>query len=668
METVLFLLVLTPFFFIICQLIFIVLKKIGFIHFFVNSIQNLTGRAKVLTKAFNKASIIWISTIVQVGLINQFIMSSISRFLLRSPFWGIVTVALVYLTVYWSSLSINLPIEIFVLILHIFGFNKPDDLVTIKLISIVTNTIGVLLPISLTLYVFSYREQKAASSSGILSRDLSLICFIILATLTIPFGKQISYVMNTVVSAQEVITLSETNNYSGRIFIWGLLALKSLYFGIKMIKKTIRNVNLRWLLQDLIEETELMFVKLLFAVTKQQRLALYPILYMYIESNYQLLSIAVEKNMDQVYETNYKKWAKLLAKLQQEPRLMHVDSTVRYEYLLNKDEEYKQFYSTVLRNHIALISTLLKNHKIEGAKDAIKTFFEISPGSNILHTKFLTSLDELAIMMSKDDQIGIQPILEGLEEISRNPSIKYGLIMVYKALLVKGIDKNDVKLLSSVSYSLSKSIVTKETIISKNDIEESARKYFSDYKVPNKSVSKQQENNDVGKDFICAGIFILLKATLKSIELAHYQSTGFLTKFLVTSFESEFFNYTFKEFIECKASNTSFLEPRKEYSSINTSFHFNEKTLRYCLEKMTIILYGQQKFVMEQKINFGCVPKLPIYTDHIKCDYLDYLIEKVSKAGDKYALSFLEEKKFMEELKQHFQVPKDLSEELNPIC
>ncbi|MFP3590280.1 hypothetical protein SCB29_42720, partial [Paraburkholderia sp. SIMBA_055] len=73
----------------------------------------------------------------------------------------------------------------------------------------------------------------------------------------------------------------------------------------KMLKETIKSVNIRWLLQDLIKEIDDEIFNLQFALTKYQRSTIYPTLHMYVESIYQLFTTAIEKNMNEVYEINY---------------------------------------------------------------------------------------------------------------------------------------------------------------------------------------------------------------------------------------------------------------------------------------------------------------------------------------------------------------------------
>ncbi|MED4754597.1 hypothetical protein [Brevibacillus choshinensis] len=600
-------------------------------------IQKIPDRVKI-KQLVNRALLLTVLISVQVVLAVRYVISSFAKFLIGSTFWGLTFLFAIILVTFSISESFILfkPIT---LLFNMLDSLAPDDVLVKTVISNITNVIGIFLPISITLYVFAYREQKASSVSGIYSRNMSLVVFFIFSVVAITYGKLLVYLMSPL-SVEG--TFYSTYLQSGRITVWGLLSFTAIVFGIKMVKETIRSVNIRWLLHDLNEEIKNTLFNLLFAWSKKQRQTLYPICHMYIESIYQLFSVAIEKNMNEVYEINYNRWTGFLSKLFEAPRFNFVDNTTRYEYLLSKEKsEFQGLYKSILRNHISLILTLAKNNKIEESHKAIATFFELMPRSTELNSYYLTSLHELALLLVDDSAIGIDPILNGIEEISSNPEMKHGLVLIYKALLIRGTQKNDVKAISSFAYSLSKCIEKEEFSLEQEKVDEAFERLTEVIGQNIKSSNFSQVNTvNITSTLKNAGIFVLLQATLKSIELAHYASTGFLIKFMVTNYESDIFNFTFKMFCRNKGTNNPFITQREEYSKIYVSFSFNDKTLEYCTKKMVILVYGQQRYVKDNELNFGCIPGTYVDKNLASCTYLDHLFETIKKAGDKYGLIF----------------------------
>ncbi|WP_400162944.1 hypothetical protein ACAF76_008530 [Brevibacillus sp. TJ4] len=613
-------------------------------------VQKVPNWATVFKNTINKGLILILLIIVQVTLTIRFITASIGKFLINRTFWGLTFLFGFIILLYWVSGFVSF--KYILLFFYLFNPLSPDDQLVLKIITNITNVIGISLPISITLYVFAFREQKASSVSGIYSRNLSLIIFVLISVIMIPYGK---FLVHSMVPDVADGQFNSTYLHSGRITTWLILAAIAVVFGARMLKETIRSVNIRWLLHDINMEINDSIFKMLFAWTKKQRVTLYPTCHMYIESLYQLFTIASEKNMNEVYDDNYKKWTGILAKLFQSPRLDFVDSTTRYEYLLSKEKSgFQSLYKSILRNHISLILSLSKNNKVEEAHNAIKTFFELVPRSEELYSIYLTSLHELSVLLADDNVIGIHPILNEIEQISSNSDFKNGLVFIYKALLIRAVQKNDVKAISSFAYSLSKCIEKEEFSLTKESVDQAIDK------LKNSLGQKITSNNFTQTSSIVrnstlenAGIFVLLQAALKSIELAHYSSTGFLIKFMVTNYDPNIFNFTFKRFCKHKGANNPFISQRQEYSKINVSFNFNDKTLEYCTKKLVILVYGQQMYVKEKNIDFGYVPNTFIEESLASCSYLDHLLDNIKKVGDKYGFNFTIDDKLTEGLKKN---------------
>ncbi|MFP3390576.1 hypothetical protein [Brevibacillus sp. SIMBA_040] len=623
--------------FILFRICIVLYRRFDLGNKLLGIVQKFPEWAKGIKRSIFFVAKLALVVIVQFGLVVAYIFSVIGKFFIRSTVFGLIILFGLFAVIFLLSGMVSF--NYIALIFYIFDPLSPDDKLVMTVISYITNGIGVLLPISLTLYVFAYREQKASSVSGIYSRNISLLIFLLISIVVIPYGLFLNYFLkSTAVNGNFISTFQ----HSGRITVWAILVLIALISGAKMLKETIKSVNIRWLLQDLIKEIDDEIFNLQFALTKYQRSTIYPTLHMYVESIYQLFTTAIEKNMNEVYEINYNRWVRLLATLFQSPRLGFIDNTTQYEYLIGKDKiEFQGFYKTILRNHISLIITLVKNNKIEEAHNCLNTFFELTPRSNELNSIYLTGLHELTLLLTDDSSLQIHPILDGIEQIGSDSDFKKGLIFIYKALLVRGVQKNDVKAISSYAYSLSKCIDKEEFSLEQERVNKALDRLtntigqnikLNSFAQVNSRASANSQKN--------AGVFILLQATLKSIELAHYAATGFLIKFMVTNYDSDIFNYTFKIFCENKGVDNPFIAKREEYSKIYASFSFNDKTLEYCIKKLVILVYGQQNYVKKNKIDFGFVPSSFIDSKLASCSYLEHLFENIQKVGDKYGLNF----------------------------
>jgi len=154
--------------------------------------------------------------------------------------------------------------------------------------------------------------------------------------------------------------------------------------------------------------------------------------------------------------------------------------------------------------------------------------------------------------------------------------------------------------------------------------------------------------------FLYGSIFILLQSLLKSIELTHYKSTGFLIKFLITSYDSDTFNKVFNDFYSSPYENRYLLK-KDLYKDIDEDFHMNENVKDYVLLKLFILVYAQQKYVIKNSVDFWEFPTelldISLVSDR---NYLDYMFKKLERAKKEYGLMFLEDDEFMEELKTEF--------------
>jgi hypothetical protein len=216
-------------------------------------------------------------------------------------------------------------------------------------------------------------------------------------------------------------------------------------------------------------------------------------------------------------------------------------------------------------------------------------------------------------------------------------------------LVIKSSENNSVKDLSPIAYSMIKTIRKK-----RNNLE---------YKINNITISMKVNSDQHYK----AALYNLLQACLKSIELSHYQCTGFLVKMMVTVFDDiNLFKEVLETFVSDKnnkgENNPYIYRPQSEYKfEFEIKPNFNPNTFDYCCDKLLILLNAQRKYAVEYELpflenqpdkaaKFILEPESDSFISHKREKYYLYLFTKIYKAKDKYGLLFLSNLDFMKNL------------------
>lgn len=624
--------------------------------------------------------------ILKTNLISLFVI--IGRRIIISFFYNVIFFSSLYWFCFWilPYLFKYIPCNIF-LKLSILNNNINN------ILSSGTSVLVGLLTLSVSFYIFIYREQKSSSESAIniVSRSVLITLFIFLSIVTILYGLHFKlYYLDEI----DKNKLSEFGYY--RINTWVLLYIINLYFAFRLGRDLIRDAKVRFLLDKTIIQVKNLIFQLSLAFKgknkffKKYRTEIYDFLHFNIESVYQMFSLCVEKNMNKVFEKNFKEWKKVLSFLHTDPRLIHIDNNIRHVYLLKIDPiEYINLYKSILNNHMSLIFTLLNKSRIEAANDAIECFFNLMPNDieaylnddddtiveeNYIEliTQFITSLHELSDHLYDKHSIGLTELISNikgnfqiLDQSENYAYLNYGFLTVYKALIIKSVEKEDIQNLSKLSYNMIQMINHEKSEEFEDSIEKTERFTSIIRKIGGKTISDvfnkvviKDNHKYIEEQYLKGCIYILLQSILKGIEISKYSSTGFLIKFIVTNFEDSSLSEVFGKFMENKGINNPYIIRENKYTRINTDLNYNRHTLDYCLKKLGILIFCQQKYVNKKEIKFKYIPKefinikLIKNSSEISLHYLNYLIEKVSLAKNKYGLLFLTDKEFMKQIKQ----------------
>ncbi|MEC3885514.1 hypothetical protein VKA52_17480 [Halobacillus sp. HZG1] len=557
-----------------------------------------------------------------------------------------------------------------------FYLINPTDEFTLTLLEGILNTFKVLLPVSLPFYYFAFREQKNISDSDLTDRSINIyfLLFLLISLCAIGYIINVLDVFNSIRS-EGSNSLKVTNEYAEDLSLIGIYILISQFFLLKCISKLFRNINIERLLKNKLKNTYLTYFLFTFlnvnpkrrGRTSKQSKTIYKYLSSQVETIYQLLIQASKKNHGKVYGENFKDLRVLLHDMLIDYRLGSLDNTTKHLYLLHKHEKrHTDFYKTILKNHKQLITTLVSNHKIEDAKDAINLLLELMPSPSeetgqesydryLAH--YYVTLYEVISFLYDNEILSVHSILEEMnnESGSTESTEQEGILRNFQSLIIKATVSNDVKMLSSFSYYLS-------DFFQKNDEEiNEAKVYLNNNEnfTITEHIDEDEEDAKNGNttDYLNGSIFIFLQALLKSIELTHYGTTGFLIKFLVTTYDSKMLNVVFLEFYKDPYDN-KYLPKNRFYKDIDNDFHMNTKVKDYLLTKLIILLYSQQRYVIENQVNFLKVPEEPINISIIldSQKYLPYMFKKLEKAKNEYGLIFLGDEKFLKKIKKDFRV------------
>ncbi|MGG1879347.1 hypothetical protein ABDI30_17485 [Paenibacillus cisolokensis] len=489
----------------------------------------------------------------------------------------------------------------------------------IAIIKTITKFIAFLVPISLTFLYFSYKEQKALAISTVSFTTTPVILYVLLCAATLILG---THLTTSIKTNMTTLTLDQINReYSGRILIWIILVILLVFQGWKMIFTHISNLHFRTQTDFAIKKIHKNLDRLIVSVTGFQRREFFNNACNNVDTIYQLLFLAIDKTMFNFYEVGLETWKKVLFRITNDG-----DQDI-VKYVINqKESDFGKLYKSILSNHVTLIKKLLSANRFEDVNIALDILEQIQINSQ--KNSYYTALHELAFVSYKSEILDL--FLSKLESILKRSKHANGnaneITTIYKQLLVLVIEDNDIKSLGKVIYSMMKNFNNIQTKGSKKG------------RIPVPVLNTAEQSDDLNECIL----YMILQSIVKSIELAHYACTGFLIKYLVTHFKWDFIKKVYgiliDNLITKQISNNPYLLT-SNISNITVSFNFNTSITRYCCEKMSLLLFCQQKFALEfgAPVNYRPTAKSVINIEGIKND-IDYLSEKISKVGDKYGL------------------------------
>ncbi|OWW07404.1 hypothetical protein BUE63_29060 [Bacillus sp. MB353a] len=546
---------------------------------------------------------------------------------------------------------------IFIVILYGFFaiFNIENAYFFDKLIDLgqsITDLLKYLLPITVTIYTFSYRERKQIASSNIsdVIERIRLNFFVIFSLISY-FSGLLFYTLidEKNEKIQMIYTLFDKKgitNYINIVCVWYSLVIFSICLLLLIVRKAIKNINVTELLPVTIKlaDKEIKIFKAMMNIWDGKKgTQVHKVLkvqkervHAHIESTYQMLTYMSERNMNLTFEENLKAIQEPLKTFNNEEFFNFKDGESTY-IAGDKLRVYREVYHTILNNHVKLIISLFNEKKIIRGQKALKILvIHLKPqlNNNALYQRYNKELFDLTSNFALDDIQNFNLLLEALNKVEKERIEK-----IYQNLILRAVESEDVKFLCNIVYPATRM--------------ESKYQYDGDNMVL-QQISKVLKSKIAQKD-----IHVILRAILKSIELGHYSCSGFLIKFLITKFHKKDIKVTLTNFSEANANVALDFSENEQETSDETDaekiyFNFNPHTFDYCYYKMVILIYGQQKFSNENRLLLKTENEEDINIKEIlgRCEYQDYLFEKIAKVGSGYGLLFVTDDDFMKSLKE----------------
>lgn len=353
-----------------------------------------------------------------------------------------------------------------------------------------------------------------------------------------------------------------------------------------------------------------------------------------ITAIYQALVYLSQRDMMSLFDEKYQKWIRNIRFLITEDK-DSPDDNIAFKFASTFEDEYFKYYKAALKGHLALLKSLYKNNYVEEGKVVLSGLLDmrcVIPDNNESHPTLCKFEDAYMKIMLQvllffyKENISLQPVLSRLHQMYPDQESYDRVIVLYRSLIIKATEAQDIKMLIRLSYSLLN--VIDKASESKNMLLGSASREIVKVK--------------------CYGriLYVFISAMIKSMELGYKEILSFFAKFIVSNFEWKVIQKVMREASLNNGKDRKYDEHSVGQDIGLNSFNIDEKTCPYCLHKVAILIYGQQAYCSRFKIRVGCgnvgVSAINIW-DFAKSNN-NYIAYKTFAEG--YKLVWMEDKDF----------------------
>ncbi|WP_442598623.1 hypothetical protein [Neobacillus sp. D3-1R] len=587
-----------------------------------------------------------------------YVQNKINKIISDNIHMTLIVLYLLFIIIYFIIPPITQPASESLkhLINHILlstGFEGFGDATIRYIIITITNLLVTVLSILSAMYVFTHREQKSISPS--LYNETKKNGLVVLVVLIVVFTMITGHTL-----ASNIDSLMQQKDYKSynplhvtkmliiRISIWTAGIIFAVIFVIELIKYLFLSMNADKMLKKSIKlVSRYLDVLTGFYRTKMFDNFLnerYKALHHNVESIFQYLKFLGDNNMNRDFDENIDSLSLVINKLKNFHKKLG-DENVSSHLLKRDNEHFLGIYNSLLRNTLSLTLHLYKNNHFNKGKKLSDLYFSIYlDGEDSLKQHFTLSLNEYLDSLDPSNERQLKHFLSGLKNLPEDSTL-----IIYKNLIQRLIFKGNLGLLTNVVYDFKEHII--EGV---NRTKPKLNPMFKAIAAQNQIKMKKN------------AIIILLQLLVKAIEISQYGTAGFLAKYMVTNFNGEEINESYRSLRQNPTSFTSILESSednkiKEDDQEISLVGLNAETIDYCCKKMWILLYGQQQFAIKEKLwfirdNNSFNEPINLEMEFNGCPYSNYVMKKVQSASSKYGMLFFNDQKIMMDIYQKLNI------------
>lgn len=554
---------------------------------------------------------------------------------LRSP-KAIILATVIYFIIYFSVFAI----------LGLSSSTINDNLITY-----LTRISTLIIPTSLAVFTFSYKEKKEASYLGVRTSNLKLpiICVNVLALITLISCGILSF--NSIDSTSAMANSPQGREINLGQFLLTLLNLViNLVAFIWFIISIVNRMNLERSLKRSINKTNKLnsFLKTNYHTNflKQKQIdGLFSRYAEQMETNFQLFHTLL--NVGQIREPYIYRKKLINTNNNFNENFINTTDISNLKVFINRHSDglktLSSIYDSILINYRRIIRcaadnklTLLQNELIKAlVTSSPSTLLDTQPETKIkdpkyeelirrLFTDYFSAIFELITELSEKETVEYSYLLDSFTEETKQTltilrtykNFDYNethrlyyqaLLPLLESITVWSMESKDINYLTesvNIILNLKKYLIGSEKEIKKTDIqnivENSAilRNKQINKKNLNQSITltigsksedfRKETDPDFNEKMEKDMLKILFISLLKSIEISSYQNTGYLIKIITSHFElTTVENYIGEFFYRYKSI---------ENHSFNLNyFHYsiNQHSKEYCLQKMLLLMSAQ---------------------------------------------------------------------------
>ncbi|MGX5592200.1 hypothetical protein [Bacillus cereus] len=538
--------------------------------------------------------------------------------------------------------------------------------------------IKTVIPLSFTIFIFAYREQKEVAYSLFKrKKTIPIIGFIVTTVILVVFnviwifdGSTVSQLSLIKIICLDVLALVWISFaiISYQVTLRNINVLKEYIYNIDKIKESFKKIEIEFKAERFGNDHK-KFSKKIKRHLEEISVA--------SEICFQILIAKDKYKLSNDFSKSFQKIDKVLIQ-----NIISINqSPEKFSKIVSCSElNYYKLYISVLKYMSDLLEISFKGGKDTEINILINNLIEIQPLLFVTYPKYKKKWEEfiegeeysdledleshfkdfydqyycvlsqviLTLYKNNDNRTARVFHVLVLKESQRRNHNKNDFLSLITSLFIKALHQNNIKLLTDVTNAFL-DLVKNSRPPKQNHIEEFIRKSRIRLKRIEGIVKKNPEEK-VSR--------IIFLGIVKSIELGHYQCAGFLIKNFVKNFEPG----DIKLITENLYDNIENIHPDLELSKkltnlLSTKITFSATSYEYCFLKAVLLVTVQQHYVFSIK-NVYDVEHPNVYIDlnyyfkDQKPGYLSYLKSKVEGLNSLYGLLALESnniKKFFEE-------------------